>query len=218
MYVRLHPEISAIVAPAVIAFDDVTVTERDSRMDAPIEATARHLGSAATLEPVISAVRSMYRRLGIDPTKTRPSSEALLRRVRKGEGLPRVNSLVDICNWCSVETQLPFGLYDAGRIEGDVVALRTGAVDEGYAGIRKDWVNVAGRLTLADDRGPFGNPTSDSARTMVTLATRHVLFVIFSPPAVLDARERAVALTASRMVEFTGAPMRRCEPSTCSSP
>ena len=54
----------------------------------------------------------MYRRIGIDPTKTRPSSEALLRRVRKGDHLPRINTLVDLCNWCSFELQLPYGLYD----------------------------------------------------------------------------------------------------------
>ena len=54
----------------------------------------------------------MYKRVGLDPTKTRPSNEALLRRVRKDQPLPRVNSLVDVINWCSVEFQLPYGLYD----------------------------------------------------------------------------------------------------------
>ena len=112
----------------------------------------------------------MYKRVGLDPTKNRPSSEALWRRVRKGDPLPRVNSLVDVINWCSLESQLPFGLYDAGRIEGPVV-LRLGHPDESYAGIRKDQVHVAGRLVLADATGPFGNPTSDSARTMVTVET-----------------------------------------------
>ena len=73
-----------------------------------------------------TAVRTMYKRVGLDPTKTRPSSEALLRRVRKGDPLPRINSMVDVCNWCSLEFQLPYGLYDAARIEGDV-ELRLGA-------------------------------------------------------------------------------------------
>ena len=61
-----------------------------------------------------AGVRAMYRRTGLDPTKRRPSSEALLRRVRKGEPLPRINSLVDVCNWCSLEFQLPYGLYQSG--------------------------------------------------------------------------------------------------------
>ena len=74
---------------------------------------------------MVGAVRTMYKRVGLDPTKTRPSSEALLRRVRRGDSLPRINSMVDVCNWCSLEFQLPYGLYDASRIEGDV-ELRIG--------------------------------------------------------------------------------------------
>ena len=75
----------------------------------------------------------MYKRVGLDPTKRRPSSEALLRRVRKGDPLPRINSMVDVCNWCSLEFQLPYGLYDAAQIEGDVV-LRLGREGESYPG------------------------------------------------------------------------------------
>ena len=133
---------------------------------------------------ITAAVRTMYKRVGIDPTKTRPSSEALLRRVRKGDELPRINSLVDIINWCSLESQLPFGLYDLDRIHGAGRRCASARPGEEYAGIRKDVVHVEGRLTLADDAGPFGNPTSDSARTMVTPATTRALVVIFAPVSV----------------------------------
>ena len=93
--------------------------------------------TSAESADITAAVRTMYKRVGLDPTKTRPSSEALLRRVRKGDALPRINSLVDVINWCSLETQLPFGLYDLDRISGSVT-LRLGASGEAYAGIRKD--------------------------------------------------------------------------------
>ena len=95
----------------------------------------------------------MYKRVGLDPTKTRPSSEALLRRVRKGDSLPRINSMVDVCNWCSLEFQLPYGLYDAAHIDGDV-ELRLGRAGESYPGIRKDDVHVDGgsRWPIASDR------------------------------------------------------------------
>ena len=76
--------------------------------------------SATESADITAAVRTMYKRVGLDPTKTRPSSEALLRRVRKGDELPRINSLVDIINWCSLESQLPFGLYDLSKIVGPV--------------------------------------------------------------------------------------------------
>jgi DNA/RNA-binding domain of Phe-tRNA-synthetase-like protein len=146
----------------------------------------------------------MYKRVGLDPTKTRPSSEALLRRVRKGDSLPRINSLVDVCNWCSLEFQLPYGLYDAAHVEGGI-ELRLGRDGESYPGIRKDDVNVAGRLTLADARGPFGNPTSDSARTMVTTSTTSAIVVVFAPSETSAARLRQVLdTTVARMADFTG--------------
>ncbi len=156
----------------------------------------------AAAEPVdtIAAVRTMYKRVGIDPTKTRPSSEALLRRVRRGDELPRINSLVDVINWCSLETQLPYGLYDLDRIRG-TVTLRLGRAGEEYEGIRKAIVHVAERLTLADDEGPFGNPTSDSARTMVTTSTTRALVVIFAPVSVAEASvTHAVNLTRGRIM------------------
>jgi DNA/RNA-binding domain of Phe-tRNA-synthetase-like protein len=113
--------------------------------------------------------------------------------------------MVDVCNWCSLEFQLPYGLYDAERIAGDVV-LRLGRPGESYAGIRKDEVHVGGRITLADDRGPFGNPTSDSARTMVTTATTCALVVVFAPIEIDPRRlQHVLDVTAQRMHEFTGA-------------
>jgi DNA/RNA-binding domain of Phe-tRNA-synthetase-like protein len=203
----LEPELVHIVRPALLAVDRVRAVDREPRMDEPIAETMERLrGAAFDLEPLIAASRRMYRALGIDPTKTRPSSEALLRRVRKGEPLPRINSLVDICNWCSIETQMPFGLYDRGRIEGDVVRLRRGRDGEGYDGIRKDRVNVTGRLALVDAIGPFGNPTSDSSRTMVTLATTRVLFVIYAPADSDDAAiEQALTLTRTRVEAYARA-------------
>jgi DNA/RNA-binding domain of Phe-tRNA-synthetase-like protein len=150
----------------------------------------------------IAATRAMYKALGIDPTKTRPSSEALLRRVRRGDAFPRINTLVDLVNWTSLETQLSFGLYDAAAVRGDVT-LRRGREGEGYAGIRKDTVHVAGRFVLVDAEGPFGNPTSDSARTMVTVATTAAAVVIYAPAAwPASAVDRAAALTAERIARF----------------
>jgi DNA/RNA-binding domain of Phe-tRNA-synthetase-like protein len=203
MTLTLAPDLEAIVRPGVLWLEGAVVSEQESRLDGPLaqaEAAVR-----ANPPEEIAAVRTMYKRVGIDPTKRRPSSEALLRRVRKGEGLPRINSMVDVCNWCSLEFQLPYGLYDAAHIEGGVV-LRLGADGESYPGIRKDEVHVGGRITLADSRGPFGNPTSDSARTMVTPATTRALVVVFAPREIDPRRlDHVLEVTAGRMQEFTGA-------------
>ena len=172
------------------------------RLDAPLAAVESKVRANPPEDS--QAVRAMYRRIGLDPTKTRPSSEALLRRVRKGDRLPRINTLVDICNWCSLEFQLPYGLYDRAAILPPIT-LRLGADGESYAGIRKEVVNVAGRMTLADRSGPFGNPTSDSARTMVTEATTSVIAVVFAPASTPPQRlEHVLGETAGRLVAYAG--------------
>jgi DNA/RNA-binding domain of Phe-tRNA-synthetase-like protein len=204
------PDLAAIVRAGVLWLDGAIVVDREARLNAPLAAAeaAVRTASSDVGHPFrgadIASVRTMYKRVGLDPTKTRPSSEALLRRVRKGDTLPRINSMVDVCNWCSLEFQLPYGLYDADRIEGDV-ELRLGTAGESYAGIRKDDVHVDRRITLADGLGPFGNPTSDSSRTMVTTATTRALLVVFAPREV-DAQRltQVIDATSARMKEFTG--------------
>jgi len=202
MHFTVSSDLAGIVRPGVLWLEGATVVARDPRMDIPLAAAEAAVRANPSLE--VTSVRTMYKRVGLDPTKTRPSSEALLRRVRKGDPLPRVNSMVDVCNWCSFEFQLPYGLYDADHIDGDV-QLRLGRAGESYPGIRKDDVPVADRITLADAIGPFGNPTSDSARTMVTTATHRVLLVVFAPVEVARATlDDVVTTTAGRMHEFTG--------------
>lgn len=198
----LAPELAAIVRPGLIWWSGATVVARDHRLD-PLLAAAE---ARVRLTPPADAdaVRTMYKRVGIDPTKTRPSNEALLRRVRKGDTIPRINSLVDIVNWCSLEFQLPYGLYDYSKINGPVT-IRLGADGESYPGIRKDDVNVSGRITVADATGAFGNPTSDSARTMVTTATTDALVVIYAPAEIAPAQVRRVLeVTSSWLADIVG--------------
>lgn len=206
MTLDLAPGLAAIVVPACLAFDGVTVVEHDHRLDAPFAAAEAQLRAGGEgLEAAGQRTRALYRGIGLDPTRTRPSSEALLRRVRRGDVLPRVNTIVDLCNWCSVETQIAFGVYDRDRLAGEALALRLGLEGEGYEGIRKDRVNVGGRLTLVDAEGPFGNPTSDSLRTSVSIATTRVLFVLFVPASTPAAdHARAVTLTAERVAAWAG--------------
>jgi DNA/RNA-binding domain of Phe-tRNA-synthetase-like protein len=104
---------SVPVRLATFTLDGVTAVGREPRLDEPLRRAAAAMRTATESADVVAAVRTMYKRVGLDPTKTRPSSEALLRRVRRGDELPRINSLVDVVNWCSLESQLPFGLYDA---------------------------------------------------------------------------------------------------------
>ena len=158
---------------------ELEVTE--PREDFELE-VARATQAAKSAAPAATApARALYKRFGIDPTRVRPSSEALLRRLKKGEALPRVNSLVDVANALSVQLQVPVGLYDLDKVKGDELAIRLGAEGESYTGIGKEKVNVAGRICVADAEGPCGNPSSDSARTMITTATERAAWIYFLP-------------------------------------
>ena len=198
----LAPALASIVRPGSIWWSGATVVVHEHRLDSLLAEAEARVRISPPAESV--AVRTMYKKVGIDPTKTRPSNEALLRRVRKGDTLPRINSAVDIVNWCSLEFQLPYGLYDAAKISGDVT-MRIGTEGEKYAGIRKDEVNVGGRITVADSLGPFGNPTSDSARTMVTPATTELLVVVYAPLEIARPQlERVLLATAERLTMIVG--------------
>ena len=185
MEIALDPDLAGRVRLGVLAIEGVTVREGDQALAAEVDAYCAELrsryGDGKSAEvPGAADARTLYKALGLDPTKVRPSNEALLRRALKGEPLYRINTLVDALNLGSLRFQLPFGLYDLSRIKPPVV-LRKGAAGESYEGIRKAAVNVDGRPVLADAEGPFGNPTSDAARTMITLACTQALVVAYAP-------------------------------------
>ncbi|HHG84733.1 MAG TPA: hypothetical protein ENJ82_08280, partial [Bacteroidetes bacterium] len=47
-------------------------------------------------QPAIARTRAAYRALGKEPSRYRPSAEALMRRVAQGKGLYQVNNVVDL--------------------------------------------------------------------------------------------------------------------------
>jgi DNA/RNA-binding domain of Phe-tRNA-synthetase-like protein len=160
--------------------------------------------SLAEAEPT-RAVRAMFRSWGVDPSKYRPSSEALLRRVVQGKGLYRVLNVVDIGNLGSIETGWPYGCYDRSRLRPPIV-FRSGVAGETYEGIGKRTWHLADRPVLADADGPFGSPISDSTRSMITESAREVLAVIYAPSSAPAASiEAALAHLGERLVRFAGA-------------
>jgi len=162
--------------------------------------------SPEEIAPALRPARHLYQRIGLDPTKNRPSSEALLRRVLKGAELYQINTVVDTCNLCSLRFLLPIGLYDMQKIVGAEITARVGKPGEGYEGIGKGWINAQGKLILVDENGPFGNPSADSARTMITESTREVLMVIFAPGDYpMDQLEEHMGFAVGKMERYCGA-------------
>ncbi len=206
---QIAPEVAGRVRVGLLVLEGVSVRESDPALDAEVDGTCasfrERYGEGRSSEvPGAADARTLYKALGIDPTKTRPSNEALLRRALKGDTLYRINTLVDALNLVSLREQLPFGLYDLDRVKPPVV-LRRGKAGEGYEGIRKGFVNVEARPVLVDAEGAFGNPTSDSARTMITLDARNALVVAYAPAGYNLGRLNGVLdRTAETLVRFCG--------------
>jgi DNA/RNA-binding domain of Phe-tRNA-synthetase-like protein len=206
---EIGSDVAGRVRIGLVTLEGVTVRERDAALDAEVDRACasfrERYGEGRSSEvPGAADARTLYKALGIDPTKTRPSNEALLRRALKGEALYRINTLVDALNLVSLREQLPFGLYDLARVAPPVV-LRKGGPGETYEGIRKGPVNVEGRPVLVDARGPFGNPTSDSLRTCITLEASRALVVAYAPAGHATKRLDAVLdATTATLVRFCG--------------
>lgn len=131
-------------------------------------------------DPVVRAYRDFYWRIGIDPTKVRPSGEALRRRVARGSKFPRINTVVDIGNIASIETLVPIGLYDRDKIAGNLhIVLSSG--NERFLGLGGKNIEKLdkGIPILIDDEGKVLHiyPHRDSILTSITLETKNVVIV-----------------------------------------
>ncbi len=185
-------------APEVQTLDEAMAAAEQDARDAYDRVQALHEVADVAL------VRRMLHECGVDPTRDRASSEALLRRVLKGDGLPRISTLVDVNNLASLELLLPIGIYDAFRLVGDAVA-RFGRAGETLEAIGRRVLDVDGVLTLADELGPFGSPLSDGTRTMVRPETTRLLAVLYIPRELPERlAEARTQHAAQRFAELAG--------------
>ncbi len=166
---------------------DLAVMRFDERFRDEVyaELKKRYTLDSVKDDPVFRAYRDFYWRIGIDPTKVRPSSEALVRRILQGKGLPSINPLVDVCNLVSALTGITFSAFDLDKISGEV-RMTWSRVGERFVGIGTGEIELTGReLVLRDDLGPISiYPYRDSERTKTSLETRNVLLVLCGVPGV----------------------------------
>ena len=125
-------------------------------------------------QPAIAATREAYRRLGKDPSRYRPSAEALRRRLLRGLELYRIDTLVDLINLVSLRTGYSIGGFDADKIVGDTVIFGVGEAGEKFEGIGRGLLNIEGLPVYRDAVGGIGSPTSDEERTKITMKTTHL--------------------------------------------
>jgi len=130
------------------------------------------------LLPGVEATRRVYRACGKDPSRYRPSSEALIRRVVQGKDLYQIDTLVDLINLASMKFGYSIGGFDADKFVGETLILGIGRKDEPYEGIGRGILNIEGMPVYRDAEGGVGTPTSDNERTKIDASTNHLLVII----------------------------------------
>jgi DNA/RNA-binding domain of Phe-tRNA-synthetase-like protein len=179
-----HVESSLPIKLAIIHVDVISVTQDKVAYQRLIQCAHNYQlkyerKSISEVEGVEHA-RCLFHAIGIDPTKHRPASEALLKRALKRKNFYAVNTLVDISNWCSLDFLLPTSVYDANKVKGKVI-MRKGKQNDSYVGLNNRIINLNERYLISDEIGPFGSPITDSKRTAVDLNTVNSFLGIFAP-------------------------------------
>lgn len=146
----------------------------------------------------IQATRRIYKLCGKDPSRYRPSGEALVRRVLQGKGLYQVDTLVDLINLASMKYGYSIGAFDADKFSGDTLTLGIGKEGEPYEGIGRGMINIAGLPVYRDAIGGVGTPTSDHERTKVSLSTTRLLVLVNG----YDGSEQGVTDTAEYIIKL----------------
>ena len=165
----------------LIACDVVNSPSSDLLWDEINEAVV-HFKSTVQLDrinkiPSIAATRSIYKALGKDPNRYRPSAEALCRRILRDMDLYRINTLVDLINLVSIKTGYSIGGFDAKKIQGNVV-LGVGEAGEEFDAIGRGLLNIEGLPVYRDSVDGIGTPTSDNERTKINNETNSLLMII----------------------------------------
>ncbi|WEG12161.1 phenylalanine--tRNA ligase beta subunit-related protein [Pullulanibacillus sp. KACC 23026] len=189
----------------MITYHDITVRETPQMLKGRIQLfyEERKLAFADKTVTDIEGIkewRSIFKKIGTDPSRYRPSHEALIRRLIKDQPMPEVQSAVDLMNFFSIRHEIPMGLYDLGAIVGEQLEIRKGRLNDHYEGINGRDMGMEGKLLSADAAGAFGSPIVDSKRTMVTKKTTDALHLVYIRPS-MD-RQSARDLMAQLQTQF----------------
>ncbi|MDH3816176.1 MAG: phenylalanine--tRNA ligase beta subunit-related protein [Acidobacteriota bacterium] len=148
--------------------------------------------AAIAAHPPVVAMRKLFRAAGCDPTRYRPASEALLRRLVKGAELPPIHPLVDVNNCLSAELAVPCCVMKEGSL-GTSLVFRPGAAGESYESLRGPF-NAEAKPLLVDEIGPIDTPITGSERVKVQKDTEKAWLVAYLPRVVVSAADGWAAL------------------------
>lgn len=161
------------------------------------EIAEQYEGVVTSELPTVAAVRKLFRNAGTDPTRYRPSSEALLRRVLKGDSIPAIHPMVDLNNLLSLRLMVPCCVIDAGVVEPPF-NFRIGEPGESMESMRGTF-NLESKPLLEDAEGPFGTPITDSERVKIRSDTSEVWMVAYLPS---ESSSEEATKTLEELLEF----------------
>jgi len=167
-----------------VEFNKLSLHGTSNILDEEFNKTIDEIQTSFTLETLaqdkqIKLIRNLFKSVGTDPSRWRPSSEAMLRRIIKLKNLYRINPLVDINNIVSLKYRIPIGLYDSSKLNGDI-AICVGQKDEEFPGLTGRKYNAEKKLILKDNSGIIGSPIVDSERCKITQNTTSSIAILFS--------------------------------------
>ncbi|MFD1029898.1 B3/B4 domain-containing protein [Metaplanococcus flavidus] len=209
MKITVDPKIKEVLPDfkvGIIQYNNITVSDSPQMLKGRLQLFQEQL--FFDLEdkdlfdfPGLLEWKLIWKALGADSNRYRPSAEALYRRIRKQNYLTSVHSGVDMNNFLSLQYEIPLGLYDADKIESNV-EVTIGTDKDQYEGINNRLNTLSNIIITKDRQGAFGSPYVDSKRTVVTETTQNALHVFYIRPS-MD-RDTALELLTAASNMFTG--------------
>lgn len=190
-----HPELKF----GIIHYTKIVVAESPQMIKGRMQLYQENLYLEMQENPVtqregIAEWRRLWKKLGADPNRYRHSAESLMRRISKQNYLSPYHSGVDLNNFFSLQYEIPVGLYDVDKLQGNI-EIALGNEDTGYEGLNGRFNSLNRILYSYDAEGAFGSPFVDSKRTSVSEETTEALQIFYLRPSLTE--ENATKLLAS---------------------
>ncbi|WP_018924268.1 B3/4 domain-containing protein [Salsuginibacillus kocurii] len=187
----------------VVRYDDITITQSPQMVKGRLAFFQEKIKTdlmeeGVTQYPGVVEWRQLFKALGMDPSRYRPSHEALFRRIGKGQNIPPIHSAADLNNFFSLQYEMPCGIYDLTQLSSPV-ELRLGHATDEYEALNGRTTKMEGKLLSGDEKGAFGSPIVDSARSITTEDTRAALQLLYLPASLSIEHAKELVQAASQM-------------------
>ncbi|MEH7381465.1 phenylalanine--tRNA ligase beta subunit-related protein [Bacillus sp. JJ1533] len=212
MEIRISPYLKELVPDfkvGIIQYDHIEVGDSPQMIRGRLQTFQESLFFDLEDKPVtevkgIAEWRDIFKKVGTDPNRYRPSVEAIYRRVQKQNFLNSIHSAADLNNFFSIQYEIPIGIYDADNINGNI-EIRVGEPADEYMGINGRVISMKNKILSSDGTGAFGSPYVDSERTAVTVDTKNAIQIVYLKPSMpIESCEKLIASLGAMFTQVHG--------------